>query len=217
VDKFNAQTATIPAKSKWEFGEFSDDSGKIVPLPDYELEDLQRELAKIGTGIDEDLDVRVYFILSYSSNRVREFLEGAALITNTNEPRKLKALFIPTVKMLPEKSINANKIQKNLKRISLVCKYYADPRFTPHFLSFAGAFYHLIGEDRKAVRLLEQIIEDYPTFQYASLIKCATGILYEEFLRRPSKAAKAYQSILDNYPKSLEAEAAQQGLARLGR
>lgn len=216
-DKLDNLTLDIPKEYKLEVGADAEESGKVVPLPDYELEDLRRELDKVGTGVDEDLDVRVYFILSYSTKRVREFLEGAPLITNTNEPRKIKQLFIPTVRMLPQRYIITikEKILKNLVKIEFVCNYYADPRFTPHFLSFAGAFYHMAGAEQQAVKVLEQVIKDYPDFMYASIIQCAIAILYEEFLKDPRKAAKAYRKVLENYPVSIEVEVATEGLSRL--
>lgn len=216
VDRYDNVTVDIPKASKLEVGKGEEDSGRVVPLPEYELQDLRRELDKIGSGFDEDLDIRVYFILSYSTNRVREFLNGAALITNTNEPRKLKSLFVPTVQMLPQRRIMAPEIIKNLGKIIFVCNYYNDPRFSPHFLSFAGVIYHMVNKDREAVKVLENVLKQYPKFRYASIVQCAIGILYED-LNQPRQARAAYQKVLRDYPDSLEVEEAENGLDRLGR
>lgn len=217
IDKLQNKPHVIPGANKLEVAAEDEEAGKVVPLPDYELEGLQRELDKVGTGVDEDLDVRAYFILTYSTQRVREFLEAPALITNTNEPRRLQQLFIPTVRMLPQRVAMKEAILKNLKKIEFVCNYYADPRFTPHFLSFAGAIYHIVGADEQAVKVLEQVVKDYPDFMYASLIQCAIGIIYEENLKNLEKAREAYLTVLDKYPKTFEVEPAQAGLDRLGR
>lgn len=215
IDKLQNQPHVIPGKNKLEVAPEDVDAGKVVPMPDYELEGLQRELDKIGTGVDEDLDVRAYFILSYSTQRVREFLTGAALITNTNEPRRLQQLFIPTVQMIPQRAAMKDRILKNLAKIEFACNYYADPRFTPHFLSFAGSIYHIVGADEQAVKVLEQVVKDYPDFMYASLIQCAIGIIYEENLLNKEKAAEAYRAVLEDYPTSFEVEPATAGLDRL--
>lgn len=217
VDKIQNVPLTIPPRNKLEVAPDDEEAGKVVPLPDYELEGLQRELDKVGTAVDEDLDVRVYFILSFSANRVREFLAGAALITNTNEPRRLQQLFIPTVRMLPQRTTMRDRILKNLAKILFVCNFYDDPRFTPHFLSFAGSIYHMVGANEEAVKVLEQVLADYPDFMYASIIQCAIGILYEQFLKDPGKAEAAYRLVLEKYPKSLEEELAVAGLDRLGK
>ncbi len=213
-DKLDKKKFNMPAKTKIDLGE--GENGKLEKMPSYELIGLRRELDKIGTGVDEDLDVRVFFILSYSSNRAYEFLSSAALLTNDNEPRRIKQLFIPTVKMLPNKKAYREKIEKNLKKIIFACDYYNDARYSPHFLSFAGAIYHLLGDEKNAIKLFKSTLKKYPNFQYASIIQCAIGIVYERFLDEPKKAIKAYREVISTYPRSLEVETAELGLIRLG-
>jgi len=216
VDKFDNITVNIPARHKLDIGADEDESGQVTSMPDFELQGLRRELDKIGTGVDEDLDVRAYFILSYSATRVKEFLDGAAIITNTNEPRKLQSLVIPTVRMLPNRVNQAAKIIKNVAKIIFVCNFYADPRFTPHFLSLAGVIYHMVGEDKEAVKVFNQVLGDYPDFMYASVVQCAIAVIHEVFLDQPKKALAAYRKILQDYPTSIEVKMGEAGVKRLG-
>lgn len=213
-DKFDNKRFTLPQGDKIDIGK--GESNAVTKMPDYELLGLRQELDKIGTGIDEDLDVRVFFILSYSTNRAYEFLDGAALLTNNNEPRRLKQLFIPTVRMLPNKAKNREAILSNLKKILFTCEYYDDFRYSPHFLSYAGVIYHLLGDNKEAIKVFEQVLKQYPKFQYASIVQCAIGIIYERSLDNPKRAIKAYKEVKKNYPRSLEVETAELGLIRLG-
>lgn len=214
TDTIDNEKLNIPQGDKIDLGK--GEEGKLAPMPDYELQGLRQELDKIGTGVDEDLDVRVFFILNYSANRAYEFLDGAALLTNNNEPRRIKQLFIPTVRMLPNKVANKQAILANLKKIVFACEGFNDPRYTPHFLSYTGVIYHLLGEDKETEKLFTQVLAQYPDFQYASILQCALGIVYERFLNDPKKAIEAYRTVVAKYPGTLEVETAQLALTRLG-
>jgi tetratricopeptide (TPR) repeat protein len=119
--------------------------------------------------------------------------------------------------MIPNRLSLREAILKNLAKIEFVCDYYADPRFSPHFLSFAGVMHHLVGSHEQAVGLFEKILKTYPDFMYASIIQCAIGIILEENLNNPGDAAEAYRAVIAKYPGSFETDAAQDGLDRVGR
>lgn len=214
-DKLDQKDFPIMGGNKIDLGK--DENGEVERIPPFALIDLRKELDKIGTGVDEDLDIRVFYILTFSTNRVYEFLDNTVILTNTNEPRALKQVFIPTVQMLPYRNPNKEKIMRNLQKIVFICNYYDDFRFSPHFLGFAGAIYNLMGDYKQAVELFESILSKYPRFIYASIIQCAIGVVYERNLKDARRAAEAYQKVIDNYPSSPEAEVAKLSLVKLGR
>ncbi len=79
---------------------------------------------------------------------------------------------------------------------------------TPHAYLFAGECYRRLGEHEKAVEYFQQVVDDWPDYQYACNAQCIIGECYEKLRDSgalPQSEAnplieQAYQAVIEKYP-----------------
>jgi len=159
------------------------------------------ELYQIGKKL------QVLLLVRNTADRAMEVLRPAPLYISDEEKGELPSLVKTAIQTINQ-AIEKNDINQHLESIRLleqVVKEYPNPRYDPQLLLFIGAYYRFIGHYTDSIRTLERVVEEYPETTFASIAQCAIGIVFERDLKDVSKASEAYNTVLRNYPDSLEA------------
>ena len=82
-------------------------------------------------------------------------------------------------------------------------------------LNIGNAYYNA-GKFREAVTEYQRVITDYPKTESVPTAHYKMGLSYRE-LKQPEQARKAFETVLQQFPSSVEATFANQALQRLGK
>lgn len=188
--------------------------GKNPSKPARLLENELLELKELY-GIGEKKQVAI--LISTGKTRVRELLSLTPLYISAEKggalPEKIEKSAAIFNRAMEEGS--KEKHIESIREFENFIEAYPDPKYDVQFLLFIGAYYEYLDEDAKAAAAFQKIIDGYPASTLQSLALCAIGIIYEEKMNLPAKAAMSYKTILSDYPESPEAYEAKIGLKRL--
>jgi hypothetical protein len=209
------RTAALPSKVSVEAGKATEVFPDSAPSsPRYLLEDEWKEVQEIYRIGDES---QVALLVSMTPRRARELLRPAGLYVSDKKTKAMPRALAGIIRQVNEAIINNDK-QKHIDAVysleGLIQKY-PDPRYNAQFLFFIAGYAYYVDDYQKAISILDRIAGEYPSSRLVSLALCAKGLIYEEDLKDPARAAAAYKAVLDDYPDSLEAEEASAGLTRL--
>jgi len=88
---------------------------------------------------------------------------------------------------------------------------------TPVYLFSSGELYRSLKEYQKEIDVYERLVKEYPNYEKAPQSLFLLGFCYENNIGNLSKAKKAYQSFIQQYPDHQMFQAAEFSLKNLGR
>ncbi|MDB4349811.1 tetratricopeptide repeat protein [Omnitrophica bacterium] len=189
-------------------------SGAAPRAPRYQRKEEWEEIQEIyGIG-DQPV---VALLISMTPRRVHELLRPAGLYISDKKTKSMPKEAIDIAVKI-NRAITQGDREKHLDAIhsleGLIDKY-PDARYNIQFTFFIATYYYYIDEHKKAISVLESIVNEHPDSNLISLALCAKAIIYERYIKDNAKAAALYKEILTKYPESLEVEESSMGLNRL--
>jgi hypothetical protein len=178
--------------------------GDIPQQPQRLVEDDWRkleELYQIGRK------PRVILLIKNTPDRVRQLLAPCAIYLSDEKPRELPPDIEQAVRNI-EQAIKTSDVSKHLEGISileLMVQRHPDAKYNAQLLLYIGSYYEYVGRHKDAIRIFDNAAETYPESQFAPLALAASGIIYDEKLTDKEMAKKAFDTVLKQYPDSLEA------------
>lgn len=161
---------------------------------------------------------QVVLLISATESRVRELLKPCSLYIYDVEPRTISKRLEKAVENISEAIVQKDigKHLEAIKELELIVEEDPGKPYNAQVLLFIGTYYGYLAEYDKAIQTFERIVDKYPDSQFASLAECAIGIIYNEKLGKKASAREIFESIILNYPDSLEALEARKALESIG-
>ncbi|NQT95911.1 MAG: FecR domain-containing protein [Candidatus Omnitrophica bacterium] len=167
----------------------------------YQLQESQQIMLLIGTG----------------SNRIDNLLRAAPLyipdIRKHDMPKNIQSL-IGNIKDAIEND-NTALVNQHSRELELLLEKGPGTRYNVELLMFIASHYHQTRNPQDAMRVFEQVLNEYPESQMAPLAQCAIATIYEKDLKEINKAERVYKQLLKAYPDSVDAIRAQEALSSL--
>lgn len=160
---------------------------------------------------------KIILLIGTEADRIEELLKPAPVyipdIWQRAVPMQIQNAIDTIINATRED--NHDLLNRTVKELEHLLGRFSHPRYDVEILMFIASHYHYIKDYQNAIRVFEKVIRDYPDSQLASLAQCAVATIYQQDLKDMNKAEKAYQSLVETYPNSIDAARAKEILSTI--
>lgn len=115
------------------------------------------------------------------------------------------------------KMIDRKKANELIGLYTAFAKEFPEAKETPEYLFKAGDMAMNLNMPRKAIKVFDQILLDYPDYEKAPQCLFLKGYVYENNLGDLQKAKQIYEEFLEKYPEDEFADDAEVSIKNLGK
>jgi|SRR5690554_2987505 len=143
-----------------------------------------------------------------------------ALISNTQDQRRLKAVIDSLEKIVYTENFDLNEISSaNLMDAysEYTTKFVVDKERAPEYLYKSAAISRAIGLPIKAIKLYDKILAEYPDYEKNPEVAFLLAFTYDEDMKQPERAKEAYEELIEKFPDDMWAEQASARLENIDK
>lgn len=188
--------------------------GKAPEPPSPLIDKEWREIVEL---YQLDARTQVTLFISMDPARARELLKPCAIYIYDPEPRMLSGELEKAIENVSAALANGDPGLHSdaISHLEALTDEHPEESYNAPLKLFIGAYYAYISRYNEAIETFEEVRDEFPDSQFASLAICAKGIVSAEKLGDYENARAEFEDLLKEFPDGPDAEEAKRMLGLL--